>query len=46
MNAPFLGAEAWKAEVTKMRNAYGAPVTDSDAATIVAYLASNYGPAK
>jgi mono/diheme cytochrome c family protein len=41
-NAPFLTAEVWKAEVTKMRVAYGAPIDDDDAARIVAYLAATY----
>jgi mono/diheme cytochrome c family protein len=44
MNAPFLNADGWKAEVSKMRVAYGAPVDDEDSAKIVAYLAANYGP--
>lgn len=46
MNSPFLGAAAWKAEVTKMRTAFGAPIDDADAAAIVRYLATEYGPAK
>ena len=45
MNAPFLTQEAWKAEIAKMRAAYGAPVDDEDSAKILAYLAANYGPA-
>ena len=45
MNAPFLGADAWKAEVTKMRAAFGAPIGDADAAAIQTYLAQTYGPA-
>ncbi len=45
MNAPFLTADGWKAEVSKMRAAYGAPVDDEDSAKIIAYLAANYGPA-
>ena len=45
MNAPFLNADGWKAEVAKMRAAYGAPVDDDDSAKIIAYLAANYGPA-
>lgn len=43
MNAPFLSADGWKAEIGKMRAAFGAPVTDADAAAIQAYLAGNYG---
>jgi mono/diheme cytochrome c family protein len=46
MNAPFLSADAWKAEVAKMRTAFGAPIDDADAAAIQRYLADNYGPAK
>jgi mono/diheme cytochrome c family protein len=46
MNAPFLSADAWKAEVGKMRAAFGAPISDADAGTIQAYLAANYGPAR
>ncbi len=44
MNAPFLNADVWKAEVTKMRNAFGAQLTDADAAAIQKYLTDNYGP--
>jgi mono/diheme cytochrome c family protein len=44
MNSPFLTAEAWKAEVTKMRTAFGAEIDDAEAATIVNYLAVTYGP--
>jgi mono/diheme cytochrome c family protein len=43
MNSPFLTADGWKAEVTKMRAAYGAPIEDADAATIQGYLAGAYG---
>lgn len=45
MNSLFLTAEAWKAEVTKMRSAFGAPIDDETAAKIVAYLANNYAVA-
>jgi mono/diheme cytochrome c family protein len=44
MNAPFLSPDAWKAEVTKMRVAFGAPVDEEDQAKILAYLTANYGP--
>ena len=44
MNSPFLSAQAWKAEVAKMRQAFGAPIGDADAAAIEQYLAANYGP--
>jgi mono/diheme cytochrome c family protein len=46
MNAPFITPETWKAEITKMRTAYGAPVDDEDSGKILAYLVANYGPAK
>jgi mono/diheme cytochrome c family protein len=42
MNSMFLSAAAWKAEVTKMRTAFNAPIGDSVAAEIAAYLAENY----
>jgi mono/diheme cytochrome c family protein len=43
MNAPFLSADGWKAEVAKMRAAFGAQFDEEDATAITAYLASNYG---
>jgi hypothetical protein len=46
MNCVFLTPEAWKAEVTKMRSALGAPIDDETAAEITAYLASNYAVTK
>jgi hypothetical protein len=42
MNSLFLSSAAWKAEVTKMRTAFGAQIDDSVAADIAAYLAANY----
>ncbi len=42
MNSVFLSAAAWKAEVAKMRTAFGATIDDSTAAEIAAYLAANY----
>jgi len=44
MNAPFLNAEGWKAEVTKMRAAFSAPVDDQAAEAVLKYLAATYGP--
>lgn len=44
MNAPFLSADGWKAEVGKMKAAFGAPIADTDAAAIQKYLVDNYGP--
>jgi sulfite dehydrogenase (cytochrome) subunit B len=46
MNAPFLTPDAWKAEVTKMRAAFGSPIDDAVAAEIVRYLTTEYGPKK
>ncbi|MGE5539217.1 MAG: cytochrome c [Gemmatimonas sp.] len=43
MNSPFLKADVWGAEVTKMINAFGAPIAADDAKTIQNYLAQNYG---
>jgi sulfite dehydrogenase (cytochrome) subunit B len=43
MNSPFPNAALWEAEVTKMIKAYGAPVSDTDAAVVVDYLKKNYG---
>ena len=42
MNSPFLNAAAWDAEVTKMINAFGAPIDQADAKIIADYLKSNY----
>jgi mono/diheme cytochrome c family protein len=44
MNSPFLTGDGWKAEVTKMRTAFGADINDTDAATIINYLSTTYGP--
>lgn len=43
MNSPFLNAAGWDAEVTKMVNAFGAPINPADAKTIADYLKTNYG---
>jgi hypothetical protein len=43
MNSPFLNAAGWDAEVTKMINAFGAPIDQADAKTIADYLKANYG---
>jgi hypothetical protein len=42
MNSVFLTPDAWKAEVTKMREAFGAPIDDDTASTIVKYLSATY----
>ena len=44
MNSPFLDQEKWAAEIKKMRVAFGAPISDDDAAEILAYLTTAYGP--
>ena len=43
MNSPFLNAAGWDAEVTKMINAFGAPISPDDAKIISDYLKANYG---
>lgn len=43
MNSPFLDQTTWEAEVTKMIKAFGAPIDDADAKTIIDYLSRNYG---
>jgi mono/diheme cytochrome c family protein len=43
MNSHFVAPEVWKAEVAKMRNAFGAPIDDEAADAIVTYLVANYG---
>jgi hypothetical protein len=46
INARFLDRKGWESEVDKMIKAYGAPIGENDAKTIVDYLAANYGAAK
>jgi cytochrome c5 len=43
MNSVFLNAAGWNAEVTKMINAFGAPIDQNDAKAIADYLKANYG---
>src|SRR5262245_15849342 len=43
MNSPFLAPAAWDAEVGKMIKAFGAPISEADAAIIADYLKKNYG---
>lgn len=38
LNQPALSADQWKATVTKMRDAYKAPIKDEDVPAIVDYL--------
>ncbi len=42
MNSVFLTPDDWKAEVTKMRTALGAPIDDDTANTIIKYLSAAY----
>jgi len=42
-NSPFLDRKGWEAEVTKMINVFGAPISATEATTIVDYLTKNYG---
>jgi hypothetical protein len=43
LNQPALSKQAWAAEVTKMINAYKAPVASEDVGPIVEYLAALKG---
>jgi len=43
MNSHFLNSAGWDAEVAKMINAFGAPISPADAKTIADYLQANYG---
>jgi mono/diheme cytochrome c family protein len=45
MNSVFLSPDDWKAEVTKMRQALGAPIDDDTAKTIIQYLSASYAVA-
>ena len=41
-NAPAMDHAAWQKSVQKMRERFGAPITDEEAATILAYLSATY----
>ena len=43
MNSPFLDRKGWEASVNKMIKVMGAPISESDAKTIVDYLSAQYG---
>jgi hypothetical protein len=43
MNSPFMTGAVWDAEVAKMINAFGAPISEVDAKIIADYLKANYG---
>jgi sulfite dehydrogenase (cytochrome) subunit B len=42
MNSTFMPPAGWKAEVAKMRNAFGAPLDEDTQAAITTYLSANY----
>jgi mono/diheme cytochrome c family protein len=42
MNAPVMDAGSWKKSIQKMRERFGAPLTDAEAAQVLDYLSSNY----
>lgn len=46
MHARFGTRALWESQVTKMRNAYKAPMSDEDAKAIVDYLVRQYGPGR
>jgi sulfite dehydrogenase (cytochrome) subunit B len=41
-NAPALDRTGWQKEIQKMRERFGAPITDAEAQQILEYLATNY----
>ena len=43
MNSTFPNAALWDAEIAKMINAFGAPISEADARAIADYLKKNYG---
>ena len=43
MDSPFMTGAVWAAEVAKMINAFGAPISEVDAKIIGDYLKANYG---
>ena len=43
MNSPFMNPATWDAEVAKMINVFGAPISEPDARAIADYLKTNYG---
>ncbi len=42
MNAPVMDRASWQKTVQKMRVAFGAPITDEEAAQILEYLSEHY----
>lgn len=41
-NVPAMNGAAWQKTVQKMREKFGAPLTDAEAKQVVDYLAANY----
>jgi len=41
-NAPVMDRSGWQKEIQKMRDKFGAPVTDEEAQQILDYLAGSY----
>ena len=41
-NAPAMDRTAWSKTIQKMRDRFGAPISDQEAQQILDYLASNY----
>jgi sulfite dehydrogenase (cytochrome) subunit B len=41
-NAPALDRTGWQKEIQKMRERFGAPITEAEAQQILDYLATNY----
>jgi hypothetical protein len=41
-NAPAMNRAAWQKTIQKMKDRFGAPITDEDAKQILDYLAANY----
>ena len=41
-NAPAMDRAAWQKTIQKMRDRFGAPITDEEAKQILDYLAANY----
>ena len=41
-NAPAMNRAAWQKTIQKMKDRFGAPITDEDAKQILDYLATNY----
>jgi hypothetical protein len=41
-NAPAMNRSGWQKSIQKMRERFGAPISDSEAQQILDYLAANY----